>query len=52
MVWPIGLLFMFLISYPKGDSILGGKDLESITHVLNPGFVFNLPEASFFLVYK
>ena len=43
---------MFLISFPKGDSILEGQDLESITHVLNPGFVFNFPEATFFFIYK
>lgn len=25
LVWPVGLQFMFLISFPKGDSILEGK---------------------------
>ena len=51
MLGPVGLLFIFLISFPKGESILEGKDLESITHVLNPGFLFNLPEASFFFSF-
>ena len=40
MVGPVGLLFMLLISFPQGESILEGKHLESVTHGLNPGFAF------------